>query len=79
MKSLEVKIEYLEKQRSRTVGETSQKLSEYTGKIHKKSPASLEQIRSVVNYTATDKNNTWKSREEDCGGKQAKIWLLKAE
>ena len=38
-----------------------------------KYPASLKTIRSVVNRTA-DKNNTWKSREEDCG-----IWLLKAE
>ena len=42
MKSLEVKIEYLENQQSRTVGETSQKLSENTGKMLHKYPASFK-------------------------------------
>ena len=50
-----------------------------TGEMINKYPASLKLIRSLINYTAADKNNTWKSREEDCGGKQAKIRLLKAE
>ena len=47
-------------------GETSQKLSENTGKMLNKYPASFKQIRSVDNHTAADKNNrpTWKSREE---------------
>ena len=55
MKSLEVEIQYLEKQQSRTLGETSQKLSENTGKMLNKYPASFKQIRSVVNHTAADK------------------------
>ena len=55
MKSLEVEIQYLEKQQSRTLGETSQKLSENTGKELNKYPASFKQIRSVVNHTAADK------------------------
>ena len=60
------------------MGETSQKLSENTGETLNKYPASLSQNRNAVNHTA-DKNNTWKCGEEDCGGKQAKIRLLKAE
>ena len=36
-------------------GETSQKLSENTGKMLNKYPASFKQIRSVVNHTAADK------------------------
>ena len=75
MKSLEVK-KYLDKQQSRTVGETSQKQN--TSKMLNKYLASFKQIRSVVNHTAADKNNTWKSREEISRGKQAKTWLLKA-
>ena len=44
-----------------------------------KYPASLKLIRNLVNHTAVNKNNTWKSREEDCGGKPAKIRMIKAE
>ena len=44
-----------------------------------KYPASLKLIRSLINYTAADKNNTWKSREEYCGGKQARIKLQKPD
>ena len=55
MKSLEVEKQYLEKQQSRTLGETSQKLSENTGKMLNKYTASFKQIRSVVNHTAEDK------------------------
>ena len=51
------------------VGETSQNLSENTGETPNKYPALLKQNRSAVNRTA-DKNNTWQSTEEDCGGKQ---------
>ena len=50
-------------------------MSGKTGETINKYPAS----RSLVNHTATDKNQTWKNREDDCGGKQAKIRLLKAE
>ena len=50
-----------------------------TSKMINKYPASLKLIRTLVNRTAADKYNTWKSREEDCGGKQAKIRRMKAE
>ena len=62
IKLLDVKIEYLEMQRSRLWGETSQKLSENTGETLNKYPASLSQNRCAVNHTA-DKNNTWKCGE----------------
>ena len=79
MESLEVKIEYSEKQRSRLWGKQAKSWVYNTGEMIDKYPASHKQIRILVNHTAADKNNTWKSREEDCGGKQAKIRLLKAE
>ena len=50
-----------------------------TSEMINKYPASLKLIRTLVNRTAADKNNTWKSREEDCRGKQAKIRRIKAE
>ena len=43
-----------------------------------KYPASLKLITILVNHNAADKNNTWKRREADCGGKQAKIRVIKA-
>ena len=75
MISPEVIIAYLESQQSSTVGQTSQKMSGKTGEAINKYPAS----RSLVNHTATDKIQTWKNREEECGGKQSKIRSLKAE
>ena len=50
-----------------------------TSEIINMYPASLKLIRTLVNRTAADKNNAWKSREEDCRGKQAKIRRVKAE
>ena len=44
-----------------------------------KYPASLKLITILVNHNAADKNNTWKGREEGCGGKQARIRMIKAE
>ena len=61
------------------MAETSQKMSENIGEMIDNYPASFKLIRSLVNHTAADKNSTWKSREEDCGGKHGKIILLKAE
>ena len=75
MKSLEVKIEYLEKQRSRTVGETSQKLSENTGERLNKYLASLEQIRSFVNYTPDRQLHA----DVESKHKTADIWCDKSE
>ena len=49
--------------------EKSQKLSENTGGMLNNYPASLKTIKSVDNRTE-DKNNTWKSREGDCGGEK---------
>ena len=54
------------------MAETSQKMSENIGEMIDNYPASFKLIRSLVNHTAADKNSTWKSREEDCGGKQGK-------
>ena len=38
-----------------------------------KYPASLKLITILVNHTTADKNNTWKHKEEDCGGNKPKL------